>query len=565
MIDFKKEAVNFLSKNIEDLKREEIESLLEVPPHKDMGDYAFPTFMLAKTYKKSPNEIAKELSDKIGSHDFFERIEAKGPYLNLFMDKKICAETTFNEIYEKMEKYGSSDIGKGKCVTIDFSSPNIAKPFHIGHLRSTVIGNSLYKIYKFLGFDAVGINHLGDYGTQFGMLIAAYKLWGDKEEIEKDPINNFLDLYVRYNELQERDPEAREVARTWFKKLENNDEEAVRIWKWSKDLSLKEFNKVYEMLGISFDSYKGEAFYSDKMPQVIEELREKKIVKMDQGAEIVDLEEYGMPACIIVKSNGTTTYATRDIAAAKYRKKTYDFYKNLYVVAVEQNLHFKQWKQVLKLMGYDWADDCIHVNFGMISMKEGSFSTRHGKILKLEDVLNKSIEKTTEIIETRNPNLQNKEEVAKAVGVGAIIFQDLFNQRIKDYLFDWDKILSFEGETAPYVQYTYARCCSLLDKNNGLKTDKINMDLIKDEAYEIIKNIYILPETIVNAMNKFEPFYITRNVIEISKAFNRYYSNIQIITEDDRITNSRLAVVFMVKNAIKVAMSLIGIKTPERM
>ena len=530
-----------------------------------MGDYAFPVFRLAKTYKKAPNLIAEDIKEKLGDNEYFEKIENAGPYVNFFVNKEKLLEAVYKEIEEKGEMYGSSDMGKGKNVIVEFSSPNIAKPMHIGHIRSTVIGNALYHIFKHLGYNTIAINHLGDYGTQFGMLIAAYKLWGDREAIEKNPIDELLDLYVRYNKLQELDPAARDTARDWFKKLEQGDEEATEIWTWMKQLSIVEFEKVYDMLGIKYDSYKGEAFYSDKMPAVIEEIKEKNIGKMDDGAYIVDLKPYNLTPLIIVKSNGTTTYATRDIAAARYRKKTYDFYKNIYVVASEQNLHFQQWKQVLKLMGDEWADDCIHVNFGLISLKDGALSTRQGRVLKLEDVLNKAIEKTRDIIEKRNPNLENKDEVAKMVGTGAIVFQELFNQRIKDYVFDWDKTLSFEGETGPYAQYTYARCKSLIDKNGGFDPAKVDFNLVKDEAYEILKYVYDLPRTIVMAMEKYEAFYITRNIIDIAKAFNKYYAANQIITDDEKLTNSRLAIVDITQKAIKVGMNLIGVQTPDRM
>ena len=565
MINFKEKVRDALSTVIEGLSKEEIENLIETPPSFDMGDYAFPVFRLAKTYKKAPNLIAEEIKEKLSHNEYFDKVENAGPYVNFFICKEKLLETVYKEIEEKGDMYGSSDMGKGKNVIVEFSSPNIAKPMHIGHIRSTVIGNALYHIFKHLGYNTIAINHLGDYGTQFGMLIAAYKLWGDREAIEKNPIDELLDLYVRYNKLQELDPAARDTARDWFKKLEQGDEEATEIWTWMKKLSIVEFEKVYDMLGIKYDSYKGEAFYSDKMPAVIEEIKEKNIGKMDDGAYIVDLKPYGLTPLIIVKSNGTTTYATRDIAAARYRKKTYDFYKNIYVVASEQNLHFQQWKQVLKLMGDEWADDCIHVNFGLISLKDGALSTRQGRVLKLEDVLNKAIEKTREIIEKRNPNLENKEEVAKMVGTGAIVFQELFNQRIKDYVFDWDKTLSFEGETGPYAQYTYARCKSLIEKNDGFDPAKVDFNLVKDEAYEILKYVYDLPRTIVLAMEKYEAFYITRNIIDIAKAFNKYYAANQIITDDEKLTNSRLAIVDIVQKAIKVGMNLIGVQTPDRM
>ena len=565
MINFKEKVRDALSTVIEGLSKEEIENLIETPPSFDMGDYAFPVFRLAKTYKKAPNLIAEEIKEKLSHNEYFDKVENAGPYVNFFICKEKLLETVYKEIEEKGDMYGSSDMGKGKNVIVEFSSPNIAKPMHIGHIRSTVIGNALYHIFKHLGYNTIAINHLGDYGTQFGMLIAAYKLWGDREAIEKNPIDELLDLYVRYNKLQELDPAARDTARDWFKKLEQGDEEATEIWTWMKKLSIVEFEKVYDMLGIKYDSYKGEAFYSDKMPAVIEEIKEKNIGKMDDGAYIVDLKPYGLTPLIIVKSNGTTTYATRDIAAARYRKKTYDFYKNIYVVASEQNLHFQQWKQVLKLMGDEWADDCIHVNFGLISLKDGALSTRQGRVLKLEDVLNKAIEKTREIIEKRNPNLENKEEVAKMVGTGAIVFQELFNQRIKDYVFDWDKTLSFEGETGPYAQYTYARSKSLIEKNGGFDPAKVDFNLVKDEAYEILKYVYDLPRTIVLAMEKYEAFYITRNIIDIAKAFNKYYAANQIITDDEKLTNSRLAIVDIVQKAIKVGMNLIGVQTPDRM
>lgn len=565
MINFKDKVTEALSTVIEELSKEDIDALIEVPPSFDMGDYAFPVFRLAKTYRKAPNQIALDIKEKLGDNEYFEKIENAGPYVNFFVNKEKLCETVFKEIEEKGENYGSSDIGNGKTVVIDFSSPNIAKPMHIGHIRSTVIGNALYHIFKHLGFNAIAINHLGDYGTQFGMLIAAYKLWGDREAIEKNPIDELLNLYVKYNKLQEEEPEAREVARDWFRKLEEGDEEAVELWTWMKKLSIVEFEKVYDMLGIKYDSYKGEAFYSDKMPAVVKEIKEKNIGKMDDGAYIVDLKPYGLTPVIIVKSNGTTTYLTRDIAAARYRKKTYDFYKNIYVVASEQNLHFKQLKQVLNMLGDDWSEDCVHVNFGMISLQDGSLSTRHGRVLKLEDVLNKSIEKTRDIIEKRNPNLEDKDDVAKKVGIGAIVFQELFNQRIKDYVFDWDKTLSFEGETGPYAQYTYARCKSLLDKNGGFDESKVDFSLVKDEAFEILKYVYDLPRTILMAMEKYEAFYITRNIIDVAKAFNKYYAAHQIITDDEKLTNSRLAIVDIVQKAIKVGMNIIGVETPERM
>lgn len=566
MIDFKENLVSLLKQNIDSLTSEEIDKLIEIPPSYDMGDFAFPVFKLAKEYKKAPNIIAKELEDKLSYDDNFERIEAVGPYLNFFINKEKLASEVIREIKEKKEKYGSSNLGEGKKVIVEFSSPNIAKPFHIGHIRSTVIGNSLSKIYKFLGFDVVTINHLGDYGTQFGMLISAYKRWGDKDVIEKDPIRELLKLYVRFNSEAETNPELMDEARQWFKKLEDKDEEALNLWQWIRDISLKEFHKVYDLLNIKFDSYAGESFYSDKMPAVVEEMKSKGLLKESEGALIVDLEPYGMPPALIMKKDGSTLYTTRDIAAAIYRKEHYDFYKNIYVVASQQNLHFKAWIKILELMGYEWANDCIHVPFGMVSLEEGTLSTRKGRVVFLEDVLNTAIERTKEIIEERNPNLPNKEEVAKQVGIGAVVFQELFNQRIKDYTFSWERTLSFEGETGPYVQYTHARANSLLEKGGYDESYEISyIDLTKEEETNIIRNIYGFPEVVVDAMEKNEPYFITRHILELAKLFNKYYNSTSIIVEDEKLKQTRLSLVYAVKTVIKTGLSLLGIEAPNKM
>ncbi|HOK62641.1 MAG TPA: arginine--tRNA ligase [Soehngenia sp.] len=566
MIDFKEELISLLKQHIDSLTHEEIEKLIEIPPSYDMGDFAFPVFKLAKEYKKAPNIIAKELENKLADSVKFEKIEAVGPYLNFFINKEKLAFEVLNEIREKKEKYGSTDIGKGRKVIVEFSSPNIAKPFHIGHIRSTVIGNSLSKIYKFLGFDVVTINHLGDYGTQFGMLISAYKRWGDKETIEKDPIRELLKLYVRFNTEAENNPELMDEARQWFKKLEDKDEEALNLWQWIRDISLKEFNKVYDLLNIKFDSYAGESFYSDKMPAVVEEMKEKGLLKESEGALIVDLEPYGMPPALIMKKDGSTLYTTRDIAAAIYRKEHYDFYKNIYVVASQQNLHFKAWIKILELMGYEWANDCIHVPFGMVSLEEGTLSTRKGRVVFLEDVLNTAIEKTKEVIEERNPNLPNKEEVAKQVGIGAVVFQELFNQRIKDYTFSWERTLSFEGETGPYVQYTHARANSLLEKGGYDESYDISYeDLTKEEETNILRNLYGFPEVIIDSMEKNEPYFITRHILELAKLFNKYYNSTSIIVEDEKLKQTRLSLVYAVKTVIKTGLSLLGIEAPNKM
>ncbi|MGM0396235.1 MAG: arginine--tRNA ligase [Bacillota bacterium] len=566
MIGFKKRAIELLDEKLDSLSREEVENLMEIPPSYEMGDYAFPTFRLAKEYRKAPNAIAEEIAQSIGDDEYFERIQSQGPYVNFFIDRNKLAELVITDVMDKKDRYGSSDMGEGKKVIVEFSSPNIAKPFHIGHIRTTVIGNSLAKIYEFLGFDTITINHLGDYGTQFGMLISAYKKWGDREVIEANPIPELLKLYVRFNEEAEADPDLKDEARYWFKELENKNPEALELWKWIRDISLKEFNRVYDMLNIKFDSYAGESFYSDKMPEVLEEMKEKGIVEESEGALIVDLEEYGMPPALIMKKDGSTLYTTRDIAAALYRKKQYDFHKNLYVVASQQNLHFKAWIKIVELMGHEWAKDCIHIPFGMVSLEEGTLSTRKGRVVFLEDVLNKAIESTRNIIEERNPDLENKDLVAKQIGIGAILFQELFNQRIKDYTFNWDRTLSFEGETGPYVQYTHARANSLLEKGGFDPGDKISFDkLTGEDEINIIRMIYDFPGTILDAMEKNEPFYITRQIVEIAKAFNKFYNSTQIITDDEETKKARLALVYSTKTVIKTGLGLLGIEAPNKM
>lgn len=566
MLDFKVKVIDLLQEEIDALSREEISALIEIPPSYDLGDYAFPVFRLSKVFRKAPNIIAEELVGKLGQNEYFEKIENKGPYVNFFINRAKLVETVVEEVRAKADNYGATDVGQGRTVIVEYSSPNIAKPFHIGHIRTTVIGNALYKIYKFLGFNTIAINHLGDYGTQFGMLISAYKKWGDREVIEQDPINELLKLYVRFNKEADEDESLRDEARYWFKELENGNEEAYALWEWIREISLKEFNKVYDMLNIKFDSYAGESFYSDKMPRVIEELKEKDLLKESEGAYIVDLEEYDMPPALIQKSDGSTLYITRDIAAAIYRKEHYDFYKNIYVVASQQNLHFKQWFKVLELMGYEWAKDCIHVPFGMVSLEDGTLSTRKGRVVFLEDVLKKAVAGIMEIMEERNPDLENKEEVAKQVGIGAVVFQELFNQRIKDYVFSWDRVLSFEGETGPYVQYTHARANSLLERGSFNIADDVDYGLLlSEDEINIIRLIYDFPKVVIDAMEKYEPFYITRQVVEIAKAFNKFYNSSQIIVEDEELKKARLMLTYMVKNTIKIGLGLLGIEAPNKM
>ncbi len=566
MIDFRSNVVDIISQAVHVLDRDSINELVEIPPTYDMGDYAFPTFKLAKEFRKSPNMIAEELAEKFSQSELFASIEAKGSYVNFFINREMLAKSVIEDVIEQKDRYGSSDLGGNRKVLVEFSSPNIAKPFHIGHIRTTVIGNSLAKIYDFLGFDVVKINHLGDYGTQFGMLISAYKKWGDREIIEQNPIKELLALYIKFNDEADKDETLRDEARYWFKKLENKDSEAIELWEWIRKISLKEFNRVYDLLNISFDSFTGESFYSDKMPSALEEMKQKGIVEESEGALIVDLEEYDMPPALIMKKDGSTLYTTRDVAAALYRKKHYDFYKNIYVVGSQQNLHFKAWIKIIELMGYDWAKDCIHVPFGMVSLEEGTLSTRKGRVVFLEDVLNKAIESTRKIIEERNPGLEDKENVAKQIGIGAILFQELFNQRIKDYTFNWEKTLSFEGETGPYVQYTHARANSLLEKGEFKESNEISFaELSGEDEINIIRMIYDFPNVIISSMEKNEPFFITRQIVEIAKAFNTFYNSKQIIVENEEIKNARLSLVYATKTVIKVGLSLLGIEAPNKM
>ncbi len=566
MIDYKVKAAELFSQQVEGASIDELIEMVEVPPNSEMGDYAIPCFKFAKIMRKSPNMISEEISKNITIGDYFEKAVNTGSYVNFFVNKKYFAESILKEVYDKKEKYGSRDIGQGRKVVVEFSSPNIAKPFHIGHIRTTVIGNAINKIYRFMGFDVMAINHLGDYGTQFGMLISAYKKWGDRAVIEANPIPELLKLYIKFNAEAEEKPEYKDEARYWFKELENGNEEAIELWQWIKDVSLIEFNRVYGMLNIEFDSFAGESFYSDKMPRVIKELEEKNLLVESQGAKIVDLEEFSMPSPLIKKSDGSTLYITRDIAASIYRKETYDFYKNIYVVGSQQNLHFQQWIKIVELMGYDWAKDCVHVPFGMVSLEDGTLSTRKGRVVFLEDVLNKAVEKTLEIINDRNPNLEGKEEVAKQVGIGAVLFQELYNNRIKDYTFSWEKTLSFEGETGPYAQYTYARTCSILRKyQEELDTDIDFSLIIGDKEFEIMKTLEGFSDIVESSMTKEEPFYIARFIVDLAQKFNRFYHYSQILTEDNELTKSRILLTYAVNTAIRNGLKLLGIETPERM
>ena len=566
MQDFKIAIANCLKEKIEDLTLEEIVALIEVPPNKEMGDFAFPCFKLAKVFRKAPNMIAADLAENIEAKGAISKVMPLGGYVNFFVNKSQLAETVINDVLTKKEKYGHTDLGQDKAVVIDFSSPNIAKPFHIGHIRTTVIGNALYKIYDSQGYNVVRVNHLGDYGTQFGKLIVAFKLWGSKEAVEANPIPELLKLYVKFHEEAEQKPEMEDEARAWFTKLENGDEEAKALWQWFRDESLKEFARVYDLLDIEFDSYAGESFYSDKMDSVIETLKDKKLLVQSQGTNVVDLEEYNMPPALITKNDGSTLYMTRDLAAAIYRKNTYDFDKCIYVVGSQQSLHFQQLFKVLELMGYEWSKDLIHVPFGMVALEEGTMSTRKGRVVFLEDVLKQAVEKTKEIVLSKNPNAKNVEQIAKQVGVGAVVFQELSNSRIKDYTFSWSRTLSFEGETGPYVQYTHARCCAVLRKAEEEVTADINYDLLSEgDGAEVLKVIGSFNKAILAAMRKNEPHIITRFVLDLAQAFNKFYHDNPILVDDVEVRKARLALVAATRQTIENALALLGMHAPERM
>lgn len=566
MQDFKVAVATCLKEHIEELTLEEITALIEVPPNKDMGDFAFPCFKLAKVFRKAPNMIAAELSEKIEAKGVISNVTPLGGYINFFVNKSQLAETVIKDVLTKKEKYGHSDLGKDKTIVIDFSSPNIAKPFHIGHIRTTVIGNALYKIYDSQGYNTVRINHLGDYGTQFGKLIVAFKLWGNKEAVEANPIPELLKLYIQFHDEAEKHPEMEDEARAWFTKLENGDKEAKELWQWFRDESLKEFARVYDLLDIEFDSYNGESFYSDKMDRVIDIIKDKGLLQESQGTNIVDLEEYNMPSALITKNDGSTLYMTRDLAAALYRKENYDFEKCIYVVGSQQSLHFQQLFKVLELVGFEWAKDMVHVPFGMVALEEGTMSTRKGRVVFLEDVLKQAIEKTKETMLAKNPNALNVDEIAKQVGVGAVVFQELSNSRIKDYTFSWSRTLSFEGETGPYVQYTHARCCAVLRKAEEEVITDINYELLNDvDSAEVLKVIASFNKTILNAMRKNEPHIITRFVLDLAQAFNKFYHDNSILVEDAELRKARLALVCATRQALENGLKLLGMQAPERM
>ncbi len=613
MQDFKVAIANCLKEKIEDLSLEEILGLIEIPPNKDMGDYAFPCFKLAKVFRKAPNMIASDLSETIEAKGDISKVMPMGGYVNFFVNKSQLANNVINDVLTQKDSYGHGKMGEGKTVVIDFSSPNIAKPFHIGHIRTTVIGNALYKIYDSQGYDTVRVNHLGDYGTQFGKLIVAFKLWGDKETVESNPIPELLKLYIRFHDEAEEKPEMEDEARAWFTKLENGDPEAKELWQWFRDESLKEFARVYDLLDIQFDSYNGESFYSDKMDTVIETIKEKGLLQESQGTNVVDLEAYNMPPALITKNDGSTLYMTRDLAAAVYRKNTYNFDKCIYVVGSQQALHFQQLFKVLELVGFEWAKDLIHVPFGMVALEEGTMSTRKGRVVFLEDVLKQAIEKlelvgfewakdlihvpfgmvaleegtmstrkgrvvfledvlkqaiekTKETMLAKNPEAKNVDTIAKQVGVGAVVFQELSNSRIKDYTFSWERTLSFEGETGPYVQYTHARCCAVLRKANEEVTSDINYELLTNEdSVEVLKTIASFNKNIVSALNRNEPHIVTRFVLDLAQAFNKFYHDNPILVDDVEVRKARLALVAATRQTLENGLKLLGMHAPERM
>ncbi|MDE6411437.1 MAG: arginine--tRNA ligase [Clostridia bacterium] len=549
---------------IEGVSTGEIEDNLAVPPDSSMGDYALPCFKFAKILRKSPVMIAEELKAKFPVGGEIKEVSAVNGYLNFRIDKQKLAEEVLTQILKEKERYGASDEGKGKTVCIDYSSVNIAKPFHIGHLSTTVLGGALYRIFNFLGYKAVGINHLGDYGTQFGKLICAYKHWGNKDEVQKGGIHAINDLYVRFN--NEATEEMEKEAREYFRLIESGDKEANALFEWFKELTLAYVKTIYDKLHIKFDSYAGERFYTDKMQPVIDELNEKGLLKESEGARIVDLEAYNMPPCLILRSDGASLYATRDLAAAIYRKNTYDFYKCLYVVAYQQNLHFKQVFKVLELMGKEWAKDLVHVAYGMVSLEDGAMSTRKGKVVWLEDVINKCVEKAYTVIDEKNPALENKADVAEKVGVGAVVFGALYNNKIKDIVFSYDKALNFEGETSVYVQYTCARARSVLEKAaaEGYKSNTKAIEPCASEA-ELIKALASFPETVKAAAENYEPSYIARFAVDTAQKFNKFYIDCKILQAGDQERAFRLALTEAALSALTNALTLLGIGVPDKM
>lgn len=564
----KKQLCRHLSTMLSDVSFEEIEKLLEVPPEEYLGDYALPCYTFAKKLHKNPAIIAEELAYEINIHKEtlgIERVENIGAYCNIFLNRKLFAEKCIEKLAD--ENNGITQVGAGKTVCMDYSSPNIAKNFHVGHLRTTIIGNSLYKIYEKLGYNVVRINHLGDWGTQFGKLIVAYNLWSSEEQIKENGIEELMRIYVKFEKESEQNPELIAEARQWFVKMEQNNPEALKLWNWFKEISLIEFERVYNMLGVSFDSFLGESFYRDKVPALVEQLKEMNLLVESQGAQVIDLEQYNMPPCLITKSDGSSIYHSRDIAAILYRKEQYNFVKCLYVTGLEQSLHFKQIFTAIKVMGYDWYENLIHVPYGLVSLSGVKLSTRKGNIIYAEDILKEAIDRANILIHEKNPMLENKEQIAKMVGVGAIIFHDLFNQRIKNVDFSWKEVLSFDGTTGPYAQYTYARARSILRKSDEI-VDVLKIDyskLTEDVTFSLLKILYDYENIVLSAAEKYEPSIIARYIISLAVAFNRFYHECPILQEQSSIRQARLHVVYMVQLILKDACSMLGMECPEEM
>ncbi len=572
MIDFKKIIAEKICNaiNLDDINEENIYKYIEIPPNKDMGDYAFPCFNLAKTLRKAPPIIANEIKEKLELDDNIENVQVIGGYLNFYINKLKLSEIVLNEINDKGVNFGSSSLGQGKNIIVEYSSPNIAKPFHIGHLRNTVIGSALYNIYKFLGYNVTGINHLGDYGTQFGKMIEGYKRWGNEYDFEKQPIDKFMDIYVRINKLCKEDESVLDLCRENFKKIEEGEEEYIKLWEFFKELSLKEFQRIYDLLGVKFDSFNGEAFYSDKMDEVVEKLESKGVLVDSEGAKIVDLESKGLGVCIIKKSDGSSIYATRDLAAVLYRARTYNFDKCLYVVAYEQNLHFKQVFEIAKYL--DIPEKCLngleHVAYGMVRLKSGKMSTREGTVIKVDDLLQEAIDRVEKIIEEKNPNMENKKEEATKIGIGAIVYSNLCSTIIKDQVFDWDTILNFNGETGPYLQYIYVRTKSILEKAGGVvpKFEDVKLELLQDkESFNVISKLYEFDSILKHVVEKNEPSFLARYLIDLGQLFSNFYNENKIIDEDENIKNARVYLSYSVGTVLKTGCKLLGIQMPNKM
>lgn len=568
MISFKSVIAEKIAKEVE-LDKNEIEGYIEVPPNEDMGDYAFPCFKLAKTLRKAPPAIAEELKGKITADENIEKIEIAGGYLNFYVNKEVLTKAVLKEISERKESYGSDDFGKGKTVLVEYSSPNIAKPFHIGHLRTTIIGAALYKIYKFMGYNTVGINHLGDYGTQFGKLIEGYKRWGEEYNIDENPIEELMKIYIRINDLCKEDESVLEACRENFRLLEEGDKYCTELWERFRDVSLQEFNRIYDLLGVKFDSLKGEASYADSWGEVVDILEKSGKLTESEGAKIVDLEDQGKGVCMITKSNGSTIYATRDLAAIRYRAKTYDFDKCLYVVAYEQALHFRQIFEVAKYL--DIPEKCQkgleHVQYGMVRLTTGKMSTREGNVVKVEDLLKESISRVKEIIEEKNTDMENKDEEAKKIGIGAVIFNSLCTTIIKDQVFDWASVLNFNGETGPYIQYIYVRTKSVMEKAGYMPSfDEVKFDKIQDkQSLNVIKNLYRFEDILQSVIEKNEPSILARYLIDLAGSYSNFYNENKIIDEDKDVQNARVYLSYAVGTVLKAGAGLLGLEMPNRM